>query len=222
MAGSEMNTHTLYLDGVIVAAAAYPSGLGYSMYTSLWGVPRQISVALLAMLALPFVMVTAAVCVLRPSVFTLTTPTVPWLLGAMLLVPVALACEFVIDALVVWRATGQAPRGVSLHSFWRPLPVSGHLLVALIAVGEELFYRAIWLGVLMSLGVAAPIALLLSSAAYGVNHLSFGGTSVASKSVTGLLYGAIYLAGGRNIALPIVAHVLQNVAVLALARPDHA
>jgi hypothetical protein len=217
-----MNTHTLYLDGVIVASAAYPSGLGYAIYTSLWGPPRRISVALLVMLALPFVMVTPAVYALRPGLIALAATTLPWLLAAVLLVPVALACEFVIHALVTWRATGHKPRGLSVHGFWQPLPLSGHLLVALIAAGEEVFYRAIWIGVLTSLGAADSIALLLSSAAYGLNHLSFGSTSVVSKSVTGFFYGALYLAGGRNLALPIVAHVLQNVALLAFARPGHA
>jgi hypothetical protein len=217
-----MSIHTLYLDGAIVASVAYPAGVGYSLYTSLWGTPRQISSGLLAMLALPCALVVPAVYALRPELIVLSGATLSWLAAAVAVAPLALASETLIHGAVLWRTTGRRPRGITVQSFWRPrLTGLGHLLLALVAIGEELFYRAIWMGLLISMGVAVPLALVISSAAYGLNHLSFGLTSVAAKSVTGFLYGAVYLAGGQSLALPIVAHVLQNIAVLEIARPRH-
>lgn len=222
MAASGMSTHTLYLDGAIVASVAYPAGVGYSLYTSLWGAPRQISVGLLGMLALPFMLVVPAVYALRPDLIVLTGPPMPWLASAVLLAPLAVACESAVQSIFVWHTTGRFPRAITVQSFWKPrLGGFGHILLALIAVGEELFYRAIWIGLLLSLGVDTPVALLVSSAAYGFNHLSFGVSAVAAKTLTGVLYGAIYLAGDRSIVLPIVAHVLQNVLVLEIARRRH-
>ena len=218
-----MSSHTLYLDGAIIAAVAYPAGVGYSLYTSLWGEPRQISNGLLAMLALPCALVVPAVYILRPELIVLTGASVIWLAAAAALAPLALASEWIIHGAVLWRRTGRRPSGIGVQPFWTPhMTGLGHLLLALVAIGEELFYRAIWIGLLISLGAGAPLALVISSIAYGLNHLSFGATSVAAKSVTGLLYGALYLAGGQSLALPIVAHVVQNIVVLELARPRHA
>jgi len=218
-----MSSHTLYLDGAIIAAVAYPAGVGYSLYTSLWGEPRQISNGLLAMLVLPCALVVPAVHILRPELIVLTGASLIWLVAAAALAPLALTWEWIVHGAVLWRRTGRRPRGIGVQPFWAPnLTAVGHLLLVLVAVGEELFYRAIWIGLLMSLGAGAPFALVISSIAYGLNHLSFGATSVVVKSMTGLLYGALYLAGGQSIVLPIVAHVAQNLIVLELARPRHA
>jgi len=213
---------TPYLDWVIVASAAYPSGLGYSVYAGLWGTPRHVSSLLLGMLALPFVVVVPAVSVLRPGLID-AGPSPAWLIAAaVVLAPVALLCEFAIHGVAAWRATGAFPRAIAVHGFWRGrLAPQGHLLLAIIAIGEECFYRAIWMGVLIASGVAVPAALAISSLAYGVNHLSFGGASVVSKTVTGFLYGALYLAGGLNIALPILTHVLQNAVLLGVTGRRH-
>lgn len=218
-----MSSHTLYLDGAIIAAVAYPAGVGYSLYTSLWGEPRQISNDLLAMLLLPCALVVPAVYTLRPELIVFTGASLMWLAAAAALAPLALGSEWIIHGAVLWRRTGRRPRGLGVQPLWAARMTGvGHLLLALVAIGEEFFYRAIWLGLCLSFGAGAPLALAISSVAYGLNHLSFGATSVAAKSMTGLLYGALYLAGGQSIALPIVAHIVQNVMLLELARSRHA
>jgi uncharacterized protein len=97
------------------------------------------------------------------------------------------------------------------------LALPDHLLLASIAVGEEVFYRMIWLGALLALGFPAALAIVISSLAYGLNHLRFGGISVASKTVTGCIYGSLYLLGGQSIWLPIVTHILQNLTLFQMA-----
>ena len=214
-----MSTHTLYLDFVILASAAYPSGLSYSLFTTFRGHPARITTGLLATLLLPFAAVVPAVWLLRPEWFGTSMPAPVMLGAAVLLVPVALLIESLVHAVAVWRATGTFPRRIELHALWQNrLSMLDHVLLVLIAVGEEVFFRLIWLGGMIAAGVPPWAALAVSSVAYGVNHLFAGGASAVAKSATGALYGALYLLGGQSLVLPVVAHVLQNAALFAVTR----
>jgi len=217
-----MNTPTLYLDTVILASAAYPSGISYSLFNAFrrtQGAPRGISTRLLSFLVLPYPAVIAAVWFLRPGLLFWHGASA-WMFGiAVLLVPVALVIEYAIHAFAVYRTTGQFPRAIVVQNPWPgQLSIVQHLLLALVAAGEEIFYRMIWLGAMLSLGIHPLLALGISSLAYGINHLFSGGLPVVSKTVTGCIYGSLYLLGGQSIWLPIVTHVLQNVVLFQVAR----
>lgn len=214
-----MSTHTLYLDFVILASAAYPSGLSYSLFTAFRGHPARITTGLLATLLLPFATVVPIVWLLRPDWLGSRRPEPVMLGAAVLLVPVALLIESLVHAVAAWRATGSFPQRIELHQLWRyRLSMVDHVLLVLIAIGEEVFFRLIWLGGMIAAGVPAPAALTVSSIAYGLNHLFAGGASAVAKSATGALYGALYLLGGESIVLPIVAHVLQNASLFAVTK----
>jgi membrane protease YdiL (CAAX protease family) len=213
-----MNTPIPYLDVVVLASTAYPSGLVYSLLNAWKGAPRQISTGLLAILVLPYVALAPVVWFIQPKLLLVHVTSVWMFAVAILLVPVALMIEYAIHALPAYRATGQFFRGIVIQSPWPgKLSLPDHLLLASIAVGEEVFFRMIWLGALLALGFPAPLAIVISSLAYGLNHLMFGGMSVASKTVTGCIYGSLYLLGGQSIWLPIVTHVLQNLTLFLAA-----
>jgi uncharacterized protein len=219
-----MNTPIPYLDVVILASTGYPSGLVYSLLSA-WKTPtptpagpRQISTGLLAILALPYVALAPVVWLVQPKLLLVHVTSVWMFAVAILLVPVALMIEYAIHAFPSYRATGQFFRGIVVQSPWPgKLSLPDHLLLASIAVGEEVFYRMIWLGALLALGFPAALAIVISSLAYGLNHLRFGGISVASKTVTGCIYGSLYLLGGQSIWLPIVTHILQNLTLFQMA-----
>jgi hypothetical protein len=60
----------------------------------------------------------------------------------------------------------------------------------------------------------------LTAAGYGLNHLYFGALTVFQKTVTGVLFGALFLACGHSLLVPVTAHVVQNLLVLGwAARP---
>jgi hypothetical protein len=218
-AAFEMNTPTPYLDCIILASAAYPSGFSYSLFVAWRGTLREVSTAFLGVLVLPYLAVTSAVWALRPAMLTFRESTAAWLAVAVLLAPVALLIEHGIHTLASYRANGRFPRAITLQPFWRRrLSPADHLLLGLVAVGEEIFYRMFWLGVLLSFDLPLPLALAVSSAAYGVNHLAFGAPSVVSKTASGFLYGSLYLFGGQSIWLPIVTHGIQNLALFKLAK----
>ena len=215
---------TLYLEGIILASTAYPSGFSHSLYTCWRGVPREGSTAYLGFLALPYLVVCPAVWAVRPGLLALRGTTAFWLIAAVLMTPVALSIEYVIHGAAFYRARSRFPTWFTVHQLWRrKLSLADHLLLGIAVVGEEFVYRAIWIGILhLSFGCPVLLALALSSLAYGANHLAFGGISILAKTVTGLLYGSLYLLGGQCIWLPILTHGLQNIALFSLARESHA
>jgi uncharacterized protein len=218
-----MSTPIPYLDMVILASAAYPSGFSNSLYTSWRGAPRGASTGFLWMLMLPYPAIVLSVWAVQPELLSWRGTTVPLVVAAIILAPLALLIEYGIHALGSYRMTGRFPRGIAVQGFWRrQLSPTDHLLVGTVAVGEEILYREIWVGVLLSFGLPTPAAAGISSLAYGFNHLAFGRTSVITKTVTGLLYCTLYLVGGKSIWLPIMSHTLQNTMLFILTKGRHA
>jgi membrane protease YdiL (CAAX protease family) len=224
MEAFEMITPIPYLDCVILAASVYPSGFSYSLFRSWKGMPREVSSAFLLVLALPFVCVVVALAAVYPQVFAFRGASAPMFAAAVFLVPTALLVEYCVHALESYQLTGRFPRGIAVQRFWRRrLSPTDHLLLMLVVVGEEIFYRGFWLAILQgSFSFPSWLALGVSSLVYGVNHLAFGRASVISKTAVGILYGSLYLFGGRSLWLPIVSHGLQNVTLIMLAKEKHA
>jgi membrane protease YdiL (CAAX protease family) len=206
-----IDTHTLYLEIIILMATVWPSGFGYSLYAAWRGRPPVVTTGLLTTLAIPFLFAIPAVWMLRPGIFIFPPPrSVLWGL-AVILAPIGLLIEYVVHVLPSFRQQDGFRRKLAIHSLWRTrLVPADHILLAIIGIGEEIFYRLIWCSVLASLGIPVWWVLAISSAAYGVNHLALGPMSVISKTAVGMLYGSLYLFGG-SIWLPITTHVLQNV-----------
>jgi membrane protease YdiL (CAAX protease family) len=172
---------------------------------------------------LPYAAIVLAVWAVRPELFSWRGTTVPLVVAAVVLAPLALLIEYGIHALASYRVNGTFPRGIAVQAFWRRrLSPTDHLLVGTVAVGEEILYRGIWIGVLLSFGLPTLVAAGISSVAYGINHLAFGRTSVIAKTVTGLLYCSLYLVGGKSIWLPILSHCLQNTMLFFLTKERHA
>jgi membrane protease YdiL (CAAX protease family) len=58
---------------------------------------------------------------------------------------------------------------------------------------------------------AAPsIAILGSGVLFGVSHISQGLSGVISNFLGGLVYGILYVSGGWNLWVPILAHGLED------------
>ncbi|MET7427132.1 CPBP family glutamic-type intramembrane protease [Dactylosporangium sp. NPDC005555] len=107
--------------------------------------------------------------------------------------------------------------GIALHR----LAGAGSAWAVLAAVGaaaaEEVLFRGVGLHLLeRELGWPAAAALVVTAIVYGLNHLYFGAATVAQKTLTGVGFGLLYLLGGHNVLVPLVAHAVQNVVVLTL------
>lgn len=215
-----MSAPTLYLDYVILAAALYPSGFSGSLAALVGRPPRSMSHGFLALLALPCLAVPLAAWALRPELLALRGAPPLWLAVGLVAAPVALALEYGIHLAAFGGAARRGPRRLTLHGFWGGGPSGrGRLLLVLVAFGEELLYRQLWIGVLAGpLGMPAAAAAGVAALAYGLNHLSFGVPSVAAKTASGAIYGILFVASGGSVWVPILTHLAQNEALLLLAR----
>lgn len=115
------------------------------------------------------------------------------------------------------RVTGLAP-DISKFDILRgnvPALVAGLLLVwSTAAFGEELLFRGYLINRILALGHGGPgnerrvwgLALLLSSAAFGLGHAYQGAAGVILTASIGLGLGLIYRSSGRNLWTVILTH----------------
>ncbi|MGC1450668.1 MAG: CPBP family glutamic-type intramembrane protease [Candidatus Sulfotelmatobacter sp.] len=82
------------------------------------------------------------------------------------------------------------------------------------ALGEEIDYRAYLMnrvaGVFRDTKPAWVVSLILVSVVFGWGHLDQGATGMVENVWNGLLLGALYLACGRNLAVPVIAHAVGD------------
>jgi len=80
----------------------------------------------------------------------------------------------------------------------------------LAAFGEEMFWRGYLMnrvaGLLGSTQKGWLVSLLIVSAVFGLAHGYQGITGWIEEAIAGIALGGIYLASGRNLWLPILAH----------------
>lgn len=84
----------------------------------------------------------------------------------------------------------------------------------LAAFGEEMFWRAYALpraAQFAGSGTRAwVIALVMVNVAFGLAHLYQGPSGIIQATVGGVLLGILYIATGRNLVAPILAHGIGN------------
>ncbi len=143
-------------------------------------------------------------------------------LGAAIGIGMELLQLFVTQPLLV-SVTKTAPD----LSFFRRLVGNPKLLVVMLllvwilaAFGEELVYRGFVLNRLADLGRGTKAAwvasLLFMSIAFGFHHYQQGITGIIDEGLMGFLLGLGYLACDRKLAVPIVAHGVQDTVDMVL------
>ena len=115
------------------------------------------------------------------------------------------------------RITGKQP---DLHDF-RMLTGNIKLAAAgvafswtLAAFGEEMVWRGYLMNRVADLGNrtwrAWICSLIAVSIVFGMAHADQGLTGIIEESIAGLFLGAMYLWTGRNLAIPIIAHGVED------------
>ena len=107
--------------------------------------------------------------------------------------------------------------------------VQGHLKSALLmialvwifaAFGEEFVFRGYLMNRVADFGFrtrsAWIVSLLVTSMVFGLTHHHQGLTGIVEEGSDGLILGLIYLACGRNLAVPIVTHGVCDTIDIAL------
>jgi membrane protease YdiL (CAAX protease family) len=218
-----MSTRTLFLDSLILASAAFPSGFSGSVSSVLRMDARHVTTGFLFVLLTPLLIVFLSSLSVQPDLFVNQPPHFWVLLLAIGVAPATLLLEWGVHNVVAFARWGSFQRKIELHDFWEGRrSASQFLLLTLIAFGEEVVFRQIWIGALeRSFGFAAPWALIVSALMYGINHIHFGWPSVLAKTAAGLVYGGLYLLDDRSLWSPFLAHALQNAILLAVAVKRH-
>lgn len=209
-----MPTRTLFLESLVLASIAFPSGFSGSLSGVFRIKSRRVGTAFLVLMLAPFVIVVLGSLSLRPNLFLTGSPH-PWVLGlALLAAPATLGLEWCVYNAVAFARLGVLPRGMELHDFWQGHRSAMQIgLLMLIVLGEEVVFRQIWIGVVDPMfGTSA--ALITSAVMYGLNHLYFGWSSVLAKTAAGLVYGGLFLLDDRSLCSPFLAHALQNAILL--------
>jgi membrane protease YdiL (CAAX protease family) len=137
-------------------------------------------------------------------------------------VALQVASEYVTEPLIA-HFTGSTPDLSDFRPLVGNLPAALGMLVlvwTLAAFGEEMAYRGYVLERAAALGRHSPTAYVVSmvvvSVLFGVGHWYQGPAGVVGSIFSGLVFGALYLAGGRNLWLPILTHGLSDTIGLAL------
>ncbi len=71
-------------------------------------------------------------------------------------------------------------------------------------------------GILHGTAPAWIISLVATSLLFGWGHGGQGLSGMAQESLSGLLLGVLYLACGRNLTVPIIAHGVSNTVAFIL------
>jgi membrane protease YdiL (CAAX protease family) len=82
------------------------------------------------------------------------------------------------------------------------------------AFGEEMVYRGYLMNRVAQLlnrtRFAWIVSLIAVHVGFGLAHADQGLTAMIDEGLMGLLLGLIYLRTGRNLAVPIIAHGIQD------------
>jgi uncharacterized protein len=88
------------------------------------------------------------------------------------------------------------------------------LLWVLGALGEEIVYRGYLMnrvaGLFGNSRAGWIVSLVVISIVFGCAHLDQGAAGMSENIWDGLLLGALYLACGRNLAAPVIAHATTD------------
>jgi membrane protease YdiL (CAAX protease family) len=82
------------------------------------------------------------------------------------------------------------------------------------AFGEELVYWGYLMnrvaGLFRNVRVGWTASLILVSVVFGCAHIAQGSTGMVENIWDGLLLGGLYLACGRNLVVPVIAHAFSD------------
>jgi uncharacterized protein len=134
---------------------------------------------------------------------------------------------FITQPLFV-RLTGKMPDlsdAVALASNWKLFLLALALTWTLAAMGEELVWRGWVFSRLESLfGAnrwATIAAVAIANVAFGLAHFPQGITGIAENALDGALLAWLYLATGRSLLAPIIAHGVTDTVDFSLIFTGH-
>lgn len=140
-----------------------------------------------------------------------------WVVVAIMLGPVLLLVpSFIVGALMPdgeWRYGDDVNIDIFAPQNWTLAYI--FMAVVLAPVIEEVTFRGVALGALISRGIGPIAAVLLSSAAFALIHMQYSAAAMLVVFISGIGFAILRLLSG-TISVPIIAHAVANADVLAL------
>ncbi len=200
-----MSTPTPFLSALVVLSSAFPTQV-----LPVGSVPARVRLLFVAGAA---TVMAGLAWYVAPATGVLRLPAIAWYGDGILFGLGAPGIEVGLGAL--WaRLRGSRVARIALHQ-QASVTALGVIAAVVTAIAEEVLFRGVGLHLLETvLHWPALAAVAMSALVYGLNHLWFGGLTVAQKVVSGLGFGALYDLSGHSLLVPLLAHVVQNLLVL--------
>lgn len=130
---------------------------------------------------------------------------------ALLIVPNIVVSSFMQEP--GWQYREQVNEALFAPQNWS----LAYLFIAVILapVVEEVTFRGVAFGALISRGLSGPAAVVLSSLAFAISHLQYSPAAMLIVFISGIGFAVLRLWSG-TILVPIVAHMAANADVLLL------
>ena len=136
-----------------------------------------------------------------------------WYPISIIIIPVIIALEILVSIAII-KIKGKKIKKISFWGAKNNINNKMIIYSLLIALGEEVIFRKVWFDILGSqFEINICIVLLVTSIVYGFNHLFMGNKIIIQKTISGIIYGMLYILSG-SIIIPIITHCLQNLIVL--------
>lgn len=128
-------------------------------------------------------------------------------------IPTAMAAAGVLLA----ASMLMSPAGFYTDTTPLPLDPLTIPLVVVVAITEELFFRAYTLHALQESGASPRIAMLVSALLFGVSHTAQGVGGVVFATVAGITLGTVWVRR-KNLVTVAGAHITYNLIALLISR----
>lgn len=167
------------------------------------------------LLATVYILLFGAVALIHPSLYQFHLPANNiWYVVGIVMGPVIILIEMIVVALMLLLAGKGMPK-FKLTKVGDDRLVAG-LSAVTVGILEENIYRQIWITIIcVAFGAPLYIGILISSIFYALNHVTLGPYVFIQKLISGILFSILYVASGFAIIVPMLAHVIQNIIVVA-------
>lgn len=140
-----------------------------------------------------------------------------WLIIAAMVGPLLLIAPTLVVSNFMseegWQYSGEVNQAITAPQNWSLAYLFIGLLMA--PVVEEVAFRGVALGALISRGLSPVFAIMLSSLAFAISHQQYSIAAMFVVFLSGVGFAVLRLLSG-TVVVPIVAHMSANAVVLFL------
>ncbi len=137
---------------------------------------------------------------------------------AILSAPLIILLEYILVSIPLVKKSGKFPKVKPVSIYYGDINLLDIVAIIVAAALEETVFRQFLIGGLLTeLEVAGALTVIISGFFYGLNHVYFGRLAVVQKTISGCIFGTLFVISGGNILISIIAHVTQNLVLYSFS-----